>query len=278
MINEKPNKIVSGGLGVSPKIVSGGLGVSPKIVMGVSPKISIKENDKPNLPVCKMKCDTILSEKLNKYELTSFLNTHTMNLLIGKPKSGKTSLLHSLFEHRNMLRYCYHKIYLFQPVQSGASIDNNIFDKLPSDQIYHELTYDNLLEVKQNIENDAMEGHTSCIIFDDVTAELKNKSTMKLFKELAFNRRHLRLSMFFLVQSYYSVPKEIRRLWTNMFIFKVSKNEMENIWEELIEHDIDFMKPIMKIIYDKPFQFLFLNTDSQRIFKGWDEVLIGGEA
>jgi len=37
--------------------------------------ISLKENSKPTLPKCEMKCDTILSEKLNKYDLTSFLNT-----------------------------------------------------------------------------------------------------------------------------------------------------------------------------------------------------------
>lgn len=236
--------------------------------------IHIKENTKPNLPHCVMKCDTILSKKLDKYDLTSFMNCHSMNLLIGKPRSGKTSLLHSLFEHRNMLRYCYHTIYLVQPVQSGASIENNIFDKLPEDQIYRELTFDNLFEIKMRIEEDAQDGHTSCIIFDDVTSDLKNKSTMKLFKELAFNRRHLRLSMFFLVQTYFSVPKEIRRLWSNMFIFKTSKNEMTNIFNEIIEHPIEYMKPIMKMVYDQPYQFLFVNTDSQRMFKCFDEIII----
>jgi len=236
--------------------------------------ITIKENSKPNLPVCKMRCDHKLADKLDKYELTSFLNCHSMNLFVGKPRSGKTSLLHSLFEHRHMLRYCYNKVYLVQPAQSGASIENNIFEKIPEDQIYHELTFDNLLEIKVRIDADAEEGHTSCIIFDDVASFLKDKSTMKLFKDLAFNRRHLRLSMFFLVQSYFSVLKDIRRLWSNMFIFKVSKNEMSNIWDELIEYDADLMKPIMKLVYDKPYEFLFVNTDTQRLFKGFDEILI----
>lgn len=236
--------------------------------------IKIKENDKPNLPVCSMKCDKPLAAKLDKYDLTSFMNCHSMNLLVGKPRSGKTSLLHSLFEHRGMLRYCYNKVYLVQPTQSGASIQDNIFEKLPEDQIYPELTFDILLEIKMRIDADAAEGHTSCIIFDDVTAHLKNKATMKLFKDLVFNRRHLRLSMFFLVQTFFSVPKEIRRLWSNIFVFKVSKNEMANIWDEVIEMDIDYMKPIMKLVYDKPYEYLFLNTDSQRMFKGFDEILV----
>lgn len=235
--------------------------------------IRIKENDKPNLPKCEMTCDTKLHDKLDKYVLTSFLNSHSMNLLIGKPKSGKTSLLHSFFEHKGLLRYCYDKVYLFQPVHSGASIKDCIFDILPEDQIYRELTYDNLMEVKQRIEQDSEEGLNSTIIFDDVTAELKNKSTMQLFKQLSFNRRHLHLSMFFLVQTWYSVPKEIRRLWTNMFIFKVSKNELMNIWDEIIEHEIEYLPSIMKTVYNEPYKFLFINTDSQRMFDSWDEII-----
>jgi len=197
-----------------------------------------------------------------------------MNLLIGKPRSGKTSLLHSMFQSRSMLRHCYNSVYLFQPVQSGASIENNIFDKLPEDQIFRELTFDNLYEVKCRIDEDAKDGHTSCIIFDDVTAQLKNKATMKLFKELAFNRRHERLSMFFLVQTYFSVPKEIRRLFSNLFIFKTSKNEMANIFDEIIELPIEYMRPIMKLTYDQPYQYLFVNTDSNRLFKCFDEIII----
>lgn len=235
--------------------------------------IRIKENTRPNLPKCEMVCDTILHKKLDKYDLTHFLNTHTMSLFVGRPKSGKTSLVHSFFEHSHLLRYCFTKIYLFQPTQSGASIKENIFDTLPEDQIYRELSYENLEEVKSRIEEDSAQGLASCIIFDDVTAELKNKKTLQLFKQLAFNRRHLRLSMFFLVQTWFSVPKELRRLWTNLFIFKVSKNEMVNIWDEIIEQDMGYLPIIMKQVYREPYKFLFINTDSGRMFDGWDEVL-----
>jgi hypothetical protein len=149
-----------------------------------------------------------------------------------------------------------------------------MFDMLPRDQIYHELSFDNLIEVKFRIEADAADGLNSCIIFDDMAAELKNKATMQLFKQLAFNRRHLRLSMYFLVQTWFSTPKELRRLWSNIFIFKISKNEMTNIWTEIVEYGDEYMMPIMKIVYDEPYKFLFINTDSQRMFDGWDELLI----
>ena len=156
--------------------------------------IKIKKNDAPNLPHCSMVCDTILAKKLDNYELTSYLNSHTTNLLIGRAKSGKTSLLHSMFQHRNLLRHCYNRIFLFQPIHSASSIKDNIWDLLPEDQIYRELTFDTLWDVKCKIEADALEGHTTCLIFDDMAAELKNKATLKLFKQLIYNRRHYRLS------------------------------------------------------------------------------------
>ena len=34
--------------------------------------ITIKQNRKPNLPVCEMVCDKKINSKLDKYELTKF--------------------------------------------------------------------------------------------------------------------------------------------------------------------------------------------------------------
>ena len=45
------------------------------------------------------------------------------------------------------------------------------------------------------------------IIFDDMASYLKNRDTLTLFKELIFNRRHIRTSIFFLNQTFFSVPK-----------------------------------------------------------------------
>jgi hypothetical protein len=64
--------------------------------------IQIKHNDKPILPVCQMNCDNGLHNKLNQYEITSYLNCHSTNLLIGKPRSGKTSTLYSFFKHKQL--------------------------------------------------------------------------------------------------------------------------------------------------------------------------------
>lgn len=145
-------------------------------------KITIIENEKPKLPQCKMLCDQGLHDKLEKYELTKFLNQHSTTLFIGKPRSGKTSLLFSLM--KGIMRKCFHKIYIFQPAESRASMSNDIFGKLPKNQLYSELSFDNLGEVMALIKEDASNGLNSLIIFDDQTAHLKKKTHYNYLKNL----------------------------------------------------------------------------------------------
>jgi hypothetical protein len=56
-------------------------------------KITIIENEKPNLGVCEMVCDKKLADHLDTWEITKFLNNHSVNLLIGKPASRKKQFI-----------------------------------------------------------------------------------------------------------------------------------------------------------------------------------------
>jgi hypothetical protein len=235
--------------------------------------ICIKKNIKPDLPICKMVCDAPLHEKLNSYDMTSLMNGHETNLFIGKPKSGKTSLLYSMFKSKKLFRKVFHEIYIFQPETSQASMKDNIFSKLPRDQRFDELTYENLSDVYSKIKNSESK-YNKVIIFDDMTAYLKQNDTLSLLKELVFNRRHLRTSIFFLVQTWYSVPKEIRKLFSNIFVFKTSKVEMSEIFSEVVEQNQHLVVPISKLVYDRPYQYLMINTLNNRLFKGFDEIII----
>lgn len=234
--------------------------------------ITIKKNDSPNLTHCKMTCDNGLHEKLNNYELTKFLNSHETNLMIGRPSSGKTSLLYSLFKSTMIFKKTFHNIFIFQPSHSRASMYDNIFEKIPDEQCYEELNYENLNEVMSIIKNEDKK-YNNCIIFDDMTAYLKNNDVKKLLKELIFNRRHLRTSVIFLVQTWYSIEKDIRKLFSNIFVFKVSKQELNTIFDEVIESKANFMNEISKIVFNEPYKYLFINVNSQRLFDGFDELI-----
>ena len=233
--------------------------------------LELKINKKPKLTAPRMLCDQPLSKKLDFTPVLKFMNSHSTTLFCGAPGSGKTSLINALFG--NPMKKVFHKIYIFQPSHSRASIAKNIFGNLPKDRFYEELNAENLLEVMDKIR--ATEDENSVIIFDDMSAYLKDAGVMKLFKELIFNRRHLRTSVFFLNQTYRSTPKEIRRLFNNIFLFKTSKDIMKDLFDEVVEDKEkgDLIPDISRLVFDKPYKYLFINTPSQRFFSGFDEII-----
>jgi hypothetical protein len=196
--------------------------------------------------------------------------------MIGRPASGKTSLLYSFFKSPKIFRKVFHNIYLFQPSHSRASMKDNIFSKIPQEQCYEELNYDNLSSVMETIKDEDKK-YNNCIIFDDMTAYLKNADVKQLLKELIFNRRHLRTTVIFLVQTWYSIEKDIRKLFSNIFCFRVSKQELSTIMDEVVESKAKYMNDIAKIVFDEPYKYLFINVNTQRLFDGFDELIFEEE-
>ena len=78
---------------------------------------------------------------------------------------------------------------------------------------------------------------------------MSNKKAQQILKELFIRCRKLDISLCFLTQSYFSVPKNVRINCTHYIIFKLNnKRELQNI---AINHvaDIDY-KDFVKIYRD----------------------------
>ena len=84
------------------------------------------------------------------------------------------------------------------------------------------------------------------IIFDDMIADMiNNKKLNSIVTELFIRVRKLTISLVFIMQSYFKVPKDVRLNTTHFFIMKISnKRELQQI---AINHssDIDFKDFIM---------------------------------
>ena len=96
------------------------------------------------------------------------------------------------------------------------------------------------------------------IVFDDmITDIMTNKQFQAIIKELFIRCRKLNISLVFITQSYFSVPKDVRLNSTHYLIMKINnKRELQNI---AINHsaDIDY-KDFMKIYREctkEPFNF-----------------------
>ena len=101
------------------------------------------------------------------------------------------------------------------------------------------------------------------IVFDDMIGDImSNKEFQAVVKELFIRCRKLNISLAFITQSYFSVPKDVRLNSTNYLIMKINnKKELQNI---AITHsaDIDY-KDFMKIYREctkEPYSFLTIDT------------------
>ena len=102
---------------------------------------------------------------------------------------------------------------------------HNLFDQLDEDKKFDELTFDNLHYVAEIIKEEVEQEPkiNNIIKFDDMGAYLRNNDTKRLLKELVMNIRHYHKSIYFLCHKCISLEPDIRKLFSNIFLFKVSK-------------------------------------------------------
>ena len=85
---------------------------------------------------------------------------------------------------------------------------------------------------------------------------------------------HNKICIWLCCQNYRTIPMQVRLTLTDLFIFKVSKQELENIHEELTEIDKNKFTIITNNSYKNLGDFIYLNCMSQRLFNNWNEIIL----
>ena len=117
--------------------------------------------------------------------------------------------------------------------------------------------YENINDYKPNRKRKIL------IAFDDMIADIMtNKKFLSLIKELFIRCRKLNISLVFITQSYFSVPKDLRLNSTYYLIMKINnRRELQNI---AINHSADvYYKDFIKIYREctkEPHNFLTIDT------------------
>lgn len=252
--------------------------------------VSVQKNEVPPLRFPHMVCDIKLHPKLDKIELTKHMNKSFFALILGLPGTGKTSLLTAFLQTPQYFNRVWHKIFLFMPEGSRKSIKDSVFDSLPDNQKFTELTCENLEICRKMAEANWKKKpkEKTLIIMDDVQDAFKEKEVAKLFLKIVTNRRHMGLCLFALAQTYKKLARPVRATASDIFAFDLSPEDFENVFTEHVQHKKEYWQMVLdlyvtrvqeenvKKIREEPYEhvFMYLNTADKVIFINFDEVTI----
>ena len=117
--------------------------------------------------------------------------------------------------------------------------------------------YKNIEDYHPDIEN------TILIVFDDMFADMiHNKKLNSIVTELFIRGRKLNISLVFITQSYFKIPKDVRLNTSHFFIAKIpSKRELQQV---AINHSSDISAKdfanIDRECTNEPYSFLVIDT------------------
>jgi len=222
-------------------------------------------------------CDSDL--KGIPYPIPGHDGGHWCTIISGKPKSGKSTLALGMLSTKGkdkVYRGKYDHIIIFVPQHSLSSLKHNPFEDLDKSKTFNELTTDNLNNAFEQIKQNSEAGETTLLYLDDMASDLKqNMRTQELFNRLCFNRRHLKVSIMFLTQTYKSIPVNCRKTASHLILYRTN-NKMENqaVFDEVMFMDKNDIDELLEYVYDKPFQFLFIDVNNGALHKCFNPLLI----
>lgn len=196
--------------------------------------------------------------------------------IIGSPGSGKTNLLFStLFKNRHYYRSKFDNIYLITPESSFLSLSKHPFEE--HDKVYHDLTadvlmniYEEILDLKREALDEKRDIEHSCIIIDDFADGLKDNEIIIMLKRMLIKSRHLNCFFIFTLQAYNMFPLVLRKLITNISLFKPKNNvETENIRSELLHMNKDDFNTLFNYVFNEPYTHLDFDTTTNEIRKNY---------
>jgi hypothetical protein len=104
------------------------------------------------------------------------------------------------------------------------------------------------------------------IIFDDYICDRNQNAIVDYF----IQGRHRNCSVFYLTQSYFKTPKDIRLNCTHLSIFKLnSKREIDNI---LREHGV--LQEDYNAAVSKKYGFLYIDNERNRVLRNLNDQLV----
>jgi hypothetical protein len=227
---------------------------------------------KIKLDIPEFKCDNSLGAHIQDPMPAS----HHMMVMAGAPGSGKSSLALGLLLTKGesrVYRKVFHNVFVFMPLHSMHSLKKNTFENHDPEKTFHEIDSESLEKVYAMVQGFAGDEKNSLIVIDDMTADLKNNENLKFLMMLINNRRHLRLSLWFLVQSYIAIPLSLRKVISHLVMFHPSnKKEYLSLFEELLHLPRHVADAITQYVFKNKHDFLVVDIVNGNLYRNFNKL------
>ena len=153
-------------------------------------------------------------------------------LIIGGSGTGKTNALLNLINNKTLIKYLYAK----DPYEAKYQYLINKRERVGINHLNDPTAFmeysNDMHKVYKNIDTyNPDKENKILIVFDDMIANMINNEKLNsIVTELFIRGRKLNISLIFITQSYFKVPKDVRNNSTHFFIMKIpNKRELQQI-------------------------------------------------
>ena len=104
---------------------------------------------------------------------------------------------------------------------------------------------------------------------------MKDKELIKALKQLLIKSRHIGCSFIFTLQAYNLFPLVLRKLLTNISLFKPkNKIELDSVRKELINLNEEDTLQLMNYVFNEEYSHLDVDTNTNILRKHFNKLLI----
>ena len=226
----------------------------------------------PRVRLPKVSCDVSLGDVP-----APLPRSHHFMVICGRPGSGKSSLATALYLTSGGAYYRrFNSVYACVPPTSRQSMgEHDPWLKHDARKVFDELDSKVLETVQTRGEGNATSDECSLLWLDDCGADLKTGGPRlaKQLRKLAWNRRHLRTSVCACVQSWVSLPLDLRKTISHAIIFRpANRAEWHRCASEMLAMPRDRADALFDLVYKQPHDFLLLDAQTGALHHNWNRL------